>query len=933
MSLVVNTNVSSLTAQRSLASASNLQADAMEKLSTGSRINSASDDAAGLAIVSRMNSQINGLNMAVKNANDGISLTQSIEGALVEVTDMLQRLRELAVQSSNDTNTGVDRSYIQDEVDLLVAEISRVSSNTRYNDQKVLDGTFANRNIQVGTQGGEVIQFSVDNVAASNIGAYQTIAAARAPISPAADSAAAGNPIAATDTLVIDSSVASKTITPAAGESAKQIAARINNVSDDTGVSAEAQTYAMLSTTSTTDIDSTISINGTSIRQFTLSSTNASDAIAKINEKSSVTGVYASVRDDSTILLADADGDDIVVSNIGTTNSLQLDSMDHSGTTATGSAVTLTAGSTSAVDGVQAVYNASAGTLANYSGNSVISDGTNSVTIAHGSAPADLDALVTAIQAGTGYSDLLFTVSANSDGSSLDFTYKTAGAITTAPTFTQAGASDEAGATPAIYNVAVGTLNTYSGNTVISDGTNSVTLDHSDALVGAAIAEVQNIRVTGPTAFAGSTTLSDGTSTIVVDHSTPPDDLADLIADLQGVASAVAEVNGLTVGDVTTYDGDFVLSDGTESMTLDFSVTAPADVDALVTAIQGHTNYGNLAFTVAADSAGTGLELTASTAGSTGIAPTLSYVASSVSTDSTVSVTTAGSDTYADLDFTIALGTDGVSIDATAATAGATGITATLASSSGGTISAGDASLQTAGKDAMDLAGLVSQIQADGSYSSLDFTVSAGSDGASLDFTYKADGAQTTVPTLTQVGASDEGTASATQTGANGTVTAVTAGVDAVAAGANTAGDTDTSRVMGTMMLSSSNAFSMTQSGTDANNYFDQSGQFATLSSVGSLKLTTQVDAQSAIAVLDSAIEKVSSMRAELGAIENRLDHTVSNLMNLSENTAAARSRIEDADFSVESANLAKSQVLTQAGTAMLAQANAAPQLVLQLLQ
>ena len=528
---------------------------------------------------------------------------------------------------------------------------------------------------------------------------------------------------------------------------------------------------------------------------------------------------------------------------------------------------------------------------------------------------------------------MLFTVSANSDGSSLDFTYKTAGAITTAPTFTQAGASDEAGATPAIYNVAVGTLNTYSGNTVISDGTNSVTLDHSDALVGAAIAEIQNIRVTGPTAFAGSTTLSDGTSTIVVDHSTPPDDLADLIADLQGVASAVAEVNGLTVGDVTTYDGDFVLSDGTESMTLDFSVTAPADVDALVTAIQGHTNYGNLAFTVAADSAGTGLELTASTAGSTGIAPTLSYVASSVSTDSTVSVTTAGSDTYADLDFTIALGTDGVSIDATAATAGATGITATLASSSGGTISAGDASLQTAGKDAMDLAGLVSQIQADGNYSSLDFTVSAGSDGASLDFTYKADGAQTTVPTLTQVGASDEGTASATQTGANGTVTAVTAGVDAVAAGANTAGDTDTSRVMGTMMLSSSNAFSMTQSGTDANNYFDQSGQFATLSSVGSLQLTTQVGAQSAIAVLDSAIEKVSSMRAELGAIENRLDHTVSNLMNLSENTAAARSRIEDADFSVESANLAKSQVLTQAGTAMLAQANAAPQLVLQLLQ
>jgi flagellin len=933
MSLVVNTNVSSLTAQRSLASASNLQADAMEKLSTGSRINSASDDAAGLAIVSRMDAQINGLNMAIKNANDGISLTQSIEGALVEVTDMLQRLRELAVQSSNDTNTGVDRSYIQDEVDLLVAEISRVSSNTRYNGQKVLDGTFENRSIQVGTQGGEVIQFSVDNVAASNIGAYQTIAAARAPISPAADATAAANPITASDTLVINSSVTSKTITPAAGESAKQIAARINNVSDETGVAAEAQTYALLSTSSTTDVDATISINGTSIRQFTLSATNASDAIAKINEKSSITGVYASVRDDSTIQLSDSDGDDIVVSNIGSSTSLQLDSMDHTGSTATGAAVTLTAGGTSAVTGVQAIYNASAGTLANYSGDTVISDGTNSITVTHATAPADLDALVTAIQAATGYSNLLFEVAANSDGTSLDFTYKTAGAVTTAPTFTQAGANDEAGATPAIYNIDVGTLASYSGDTVLSDGTNSVTIAHTASAIGAAVAEIENIQVRGASAFAGTTTLSDGTYSVTVDHSsTSPDDLADLIADLQGVNAAVAEVNNLTLGTVTNLDGDFVLSDGTNSLTIDYSVAGdrPANLAALVTDIQNHNNYGNLAFTVAANAGGDGLTVTAGTAGSAGITPTLTYVESSTSTNSTVTVDTAGSDTYADLGFTIAIGTDGVSIDATAGTAGATGISATLTSSSGGTVSA--ATVGTAGKDVTTLAELVTQIQGATGYGNLAFTVAAGT-GNTLDLTYKADGAQSTAPTLTQATATDEGTASATQTGANGSVTATTAGVDAVAAGGGTAGTTDTTRVMGTMLLSSSKAFSMTQSGTDANNYFSQSGQFATLSSVGSMSLTTQVGAQSAIAVLDSAIEKVSSMRAELGAIENRMDHTVSNLMNLSENTAAARSRIEDADFSVESANLAKSQVLTQAGTAMLAQANAAPQLVLQLLQ
>ena len=145
MSLVVNTNVSSLTAQRGLAESGDMLDKAMARLSSGSRINSASDDAAGLAIVQRMSAQINGLNMAVKNANDGISLTQSIEGALVEVVDMLQRVRELAVQSANDTNTNTDRAFLQEEVNLLIAEITRVSANTRFNQTTVLDGSFTIR--------------------------------------------------------------------------------------------------------------------------------------------------------------------------------------------------------------------------------------------------------------------------------------------------------------------------------------------------------------------------------------------------------------------------------------------------------------------------------------------------------------------------------------------------------------------------------------------------------------------------------------------------------------------------------------------------------------------------------------------------------------------------------------------------------------------
>ena len=143
MSLAVNTNVSSLTAHRSLAKNETMMSQAMTRLSTGLSINSASDDAAGLAIVERMTSQDKGINMAVKNANDGIGLTKSVEGALVEVTDMLQRLRELSVQSANDTNSTQDRLYIQEEVQLLLAELDRVSSNTRFNGTKVLDGNFS----------------------------------------------------------------------------------------------------------------------------------------------------------------------------------------------------------------------------------------------------------------------------------------------------------------------------------------------------------------------------------------------------------------------------------------------------------------------------------------------------------------------------------------------------------------------------------------------------------------------------------------------------------------------------------------------------------------------------------------------------------------------------------------------------------------------
>jgi len=169
MSLVVNTNVGSLNAQRSLAASGAELKTAMERLSSGSKINSASDDAAGFAIAERMTAQIRGLNMAAKNAGDGLSMLSAIENATNDVTDMLQRMRELAVQAVNDTNTAQDRGYLQQEVDGLLAEINRVSSQTEYNGEAILDGTRSG-NIQVGTEAGQTVHFQIDSISTNNLG-------------------------------------------------------------------------------------------------------------------------------------------------------------------------------------------------------------------------------------------------------------------------------------------------------------------------------------------------------------------------------------------------------------------------------------------------------------------------------------------------------------------------------------------------------------------------------------------------------------------------------------------------------------------------------------------------------------------------------------------------------------------------------------------
>ena len=167
MGLVVNTNIASINAQRALASATAEVNTAMERLSSGKRINSASDDPAGFAIAERMTAQIRGLNMAARNASDGLSMLSAVENATDDVTDMLQRIRELAVQAASDTNTTQDREYLQTEVVSLIAEIDRVANQTQYNGRSILDGSMSG-SIQVGTEAGQTVGYSFASISSDN---------------------------------------------------------------------------------------------------------------------------------------------------------------------------------------------------------------------------------------------------------------------------------------------------------------------------------------------------------------------------------------------------------------------------------------------------------------------------------------------------------------------------------------------------------------------------------------------------------------------------------------------------------------------------------------------------------------------------------------------------------------------------------------------
>lgn len=232
---VINTNIMSLNAQRNLSTSQDMLATSMQRLSTGLRINSAKDDAAGLAISERFTAQIRGLDQAARNANDGISLAQTAEGALEEVTNNLQRIRELAVQSSNASNNNTDRAALQTEVSQLLSEINRVADTTTFNGVNVLDGSFSGAAFQVGANAGETI--TVSSIVDSNTAALGSVSQASASVA-ASGLTGFATAIAAGGVTVNGVDIGAIAGASSAAERAGQLVDAINEVSAQTNVGA-----------------------------------------------------------------------------------------------------------------------------------------------------------------------------------------------------------------------------------------------------------------------------------------------------------------------------------------------------------------------------------------------------------------------------------------------------------------------------------------------------------------------------------------------------------------------------------------------------------------------------------------------------------------------------------------------------------------------
>jgi len=822
MALVINSNIASLNAQRQLSSSQNSLDTTMERLASGKRINSAGDDAAGLAISNRMTSQIRGLDQAVRNANDGISMIQTAEGALSESTNILQRMRELSIQSANGIYSNEDRASLQAEVDQMKSELTRIAETTSFNGQKILDGSLGEIGLQVGSEANETIALNMGSgFDAASLGASeggvssgsftlaQTDPSTAQTGTPGSLEALSAGDLTINGVDVPAAMTGSDTVsTSDNASSAIAVADAINSVADETGVVAEANATSVSIALGADSTATTIAAGDLVINNIDLAGTavtgNAGLA-AHINSFADQTGVTAEVTGSgatATLVLTAADGRNIELQSDG----------DVTG-------ITNLSAASSAIDSVT----------------------TGTVTLRSNEAIdiAGNDPAAAGLTAGA--------VTANTTEALEPTTANTSMTLTVASTATATTTTS-------------GDL-VLNGQDIIYTSAAASTADSVAALVAAINLKTGDTGVTATSTTAGEITLTAAAGVDITIES----DATDLTsADTLGVTGGSANIlaDSLATSDTATVTSPFTAMTNGDLTVNGFTVDFEGTTATAATEQSAVGGDASAQFTALAINNTDGLK---------------DQVVATAFTEANLGKVIGGD---ADDAFTLVINGLEVDIDNPIADGDANGNIA-------GTLNAAFADI--ANTDATnDAAGLLASIN----------------DAGELIIT------------------ADDGRNITVAVGATANTETLLSGFDVTESNAVTA--------KGTVSLEAKDGFSIGEIGGDKRSL---AGIESGGDSVADIDITTAAGAQSAIDVLDRAIETIGSARGDLGAVNNRLDFTISNLSSVSENASAARSRIVDADFAKETANLSRAQVLQQASQAMLAQANARPQQVLSLLQ
>ena len=962
---VINTNTAAINAQYNLSKVQSAMDDAMSALSSGKRVTSAADDAAGLSIITRMESQVRGLNQAMRNAADGQNMVATAEGAMEEMTNMLQRMRELALQAANDTMNQQDRNNLNNEMEQLKTEIDRVVENTRFNDQVLLDGSQQGTTLQIGTKSGETMAFNIADMSTSSLGSSASAVDGTGSVSASAQGTAAvenvvnltfnGNDsydfvITLDDKTVADGTQERITISggEVSGYSAQDVADKINTAIAATGATgyAERDLNGILTASASGNTVTLINKAGTEI-DITSFASDGSGTMT-VNPVTNTTADSVTLENTAELTsMRNLGGTQATAS----TAALQLeagksfkfrvnDTLITVDTTTAGLAADGHADAAAAFDqavidirnAIDATSGAGEATVAKVAGaasahftidmsdatgndieisgfqkvtSSMVEDGfftvdtdisANSITI------IENDEYLTTDQDTSADNSNSLTIATNKTGriqfSNQDLSY-TFGIDWTdqgggAESYTIDGAAEDFNAEidrVAALITAHGGLNVTASNNggsleiVNNDGTNAITFD-GDLQV----------------ASDGYDAVTEGAAYFAADSQADADTTGD--DDLSGEAGVVAMVEGAIV---RSTDGVNAVA---SQMSLSFS---------------GNDRYS---FSIDANGGGDGdADATVSADVLNGNLEGIRNVVNSHTATTGVTATIQGDELVLEK-------ADGTAFDIHTFSSESGGqITAANAAGQGGSgvlENAGDgASVNIAESGAAVATEVVltmsATAHADEKYS---FKITDGSSTA----TVRATGTAATV-------AADADTAdllaeiqSALSAANMSHITAAVSGSDdgtivlTNALGGKVDIENFQSDKTGTMTVSPS-------SGQGVGKILDDDAISGAYDSVASIDALSASTAQLAVEAIDRALENINSQRSELGAISNRLDHTINNLGNVVVNTEASQSRIEDADFATETSNLTKAQILSQAATAMLAQANASKQSVLSLLQ